>query len=237
MLWDENTINIAVNQITWSHVSPPHLTNSFILHQGYKFCCSRMGIMSFLCPSFGDLGSTEVRSKLQQVSCTVGTGDTWAFWGTHRWRTHRWRAWITTGTVSAFPSILRVAWVCYLSSPEIVGMLDQNQGVQLLKPCPQLCSGVTVWPLANLGLQWVLQLTWADFHGGFLPHCSGELVERVSLASHGFSKQGKETCNYFPESSHMTCPSTVLGAGQVRWNQRLAFIPLTLLWIWIPLLA
>jgi hypothetical protein len=28
MLWDENAINIAVNQITWSRVSPPHLIDS-----------------------------------------------------------------------------------------------------------------------------------------------------------------------------------------------------------------
>lgn len=35
----------------------------------------------------------------------------------------------------------------------------------------------------------------------------------------------------------MTCPSTVLGALQVRWKQKLACIPLTLFWIWIPPLA
>lgn len=83
MLWDENAINTAGNQITWS-VSLHHTLqtlSSFIPSSKLKDTDSVVpgwSIVSLLCPSFGGLGSTEVRGKLQQVSCTVGAGDAWA---------------------------------------------------------------------------------------------------------------------------------------------------------------
>lgn len=75
------------------------------------------------------------------------------------------------------------------SLPKIAGMLDQSQGVHLQSlalPTAVLrnyCM-TTGEPRAAVGFT----SQFSRFPWWFLPHCSGELVERVSLASPGFSK-------------------------------------------------